>query len=173
MTLSIAQLDEMPSAEAAFKLAACCGSSSWVAGMLALRPFGSRSALLARATTVADTLERDDWLEAFSHHPRIGERDPNAVVSETAESWSTAEQSAIASANAVVRSALVDANAAYEQRFGFIFIIRAAGRGATEILSALRERMANTPEAELLVASKEQRQITRLRLEKLVLDEDA
>ena len=173
MTITLEQLNEMPEAEAAFKLAACCGSSKWVAGMLRQRPFASRTALLDAADAMADRLERADWLEAFTHHPRIGERNSNAVVSTTAESWSTGEQSAVATADTTIRADLVAANAAYEQRFGFIFIIRAAGRGAKEILAALRERMTNEPGAEVFIAAREQREITRLRLEKLLTPEGA
>ena len=168
MTITIAQFDAMPEAEAAFKLAACCGASAWVSGMLARRPFASRDQLFTASEEVARVLRESDWLEAFAHHPRIGERKSNAVVSTSAESWSTGEQSASAMASTVVRAALADANAKYEKRFGFIFIICASGRSADEILAALRERMDNEPGAEILVAAREQQQITRLRLEKLI-----
>ncbi len=173
MTITIAQLDEMPDAEAAFKLAACCGSTRWVAEMLTRRPFGSRGHLGGAADEVAAALGESDWLEAFTHHPRIGQRISNAVVSTSAESWSTGEQSAVASASTAIRAALATANEDYERRFGFIFIICASGRGATEILAALRARMGNTREREIVVAAAEQQQITRLRLEKLVAPDEA
>ena len=172
MTITIAQLDEMPDAEAAFKLAACCGSGRWVAEMLLRRPLGSRGHLVGAADEVAASLREPDWLEAFRHHPKIGQRISNAVVSTSAESWSTGEQSAVATASTAIRAALADANEDYERRFGFIFIICASGRSATEILAALRARMGNTREAEIFVAAAEQQQITRLRLEKLVAPDD-
>ena len=168
MTITVAQLDTMPGAEAAFKLAACCGSGRWVSGMLLQRPFGTRERLFVASEQVARGLHEADWLEAFSHHPRIGERNSNAAVSTSAESWSTGEQSAAATATTAIRGALVEANAEYEKRFGFIFIICASGRSADEILAALRDRMGNELGAEILVAAREQQQITRLRLEKLV-----
>ena len=168
MTITVAQLDTLPDAEAAFKLAACCGASAWVSGMLARRPFASRDQLFTASEEVARTLRDSDWLEAFAYHPRIGKRNSNAVVSTTAESWSIGEQSASATASTAVRAALADANAEYEERFGFIFIICASGRSADEILAALRERMDNEPGAEIFVAAREQQQITRLRLEKLI-----
>ena len=168
MTITVAQLDTMPAAEAAFKLAACCGSSTWVSRMVARRPFGSREQLFAASEEVAETLHESDWLEAFAHHPRIGQRISNAVVSTTAESWSTGEQSAVATASVAVRAALADANAEYEERQRFIFIICAAGKSAEEILAAVRARMQNSRPEEIRVASREQRQITRLRLEKLI-----
>jgi 2-oxo-4-hydroxy-4-carboxy-5-ureidoimidazoline decarboxylase len=168
MTLTLAQLDTMPEAEAAFKLAACCGSSKWVSGMVSRRPFHSRAKLLAAADEVALTLQSADWLDAFAHHPRIGEKKAGAMVSATAADWSKGEQSASSRSSEDTRAALVEANAEYEKKFGFIFIICANGRSAEEILVALRERLSNEPDAEIFIAAREQQQITRLRLEKLV-----
>ena len=168
MTITIAEFDAMPDAEAAFKLAACCGSSAWVSRMLARRPFRSREHLFNEADEVAQTLGDADWLEAFSHHPRIGQRRSNAVVSSTAESWSTGEQSAVTDADTSVRAAIADANARYEEQFHFIFIISASGRTADAILAELRRRLDNPRDAELRTAAAEQTKITRLRLEKLV-----
>ncbi len=167
MTISVERLDSMPDTEAAFKLAACCGSSEWVARMLARRPFETLKQLLTAAADVAKTLTDDDWLEAFRHHPKIGQRNSNAVVSTSAESWSAGEQSAVSAANTTVRAALVGGNADYEARFGFIFIISASGKSADEILAALRARMRNERDDEIRIAAAEQMKITRLRLEKL------
>ena len=168
MTITIVEFDAMPDAEAAFKLAACCGSSAWVSRMLARRPFRSREHLFNEADEVAQTLGETDWLEAFAHHPRIGQRRSNAVVSSTAESWSTGEQSAVSLADTTVRAAIADANARYEEQFHFIFIISASGRTADVILSELLVRLGNSRDAEIRIASGEQQKITRLRLEKLV-----
>ncbi|CAN5908601.1 2-oxo-4-hydroxy-4-carboxy-5-ureidoimidazoline decarboxylase [soil metagenome] len=168
MTITIAAFDAMPEAEAAFKLAACCGSSTWVSRMLVRRPFRSRDHLFNEADEVAQTLGNADWLEAFSHHPRIGQRRSNAAVSSSAESWSIGEQSAVFLADTAVRAAIADANARYEELFHFIFIISASGRTAASILDALRVRLANSREAEIRIAAGEQQKITRLRLEKLV-----
>jgi len=168
MTLTIAQLDTMPEAEAAFKLAACCGSAKWVEGMVARRPFQTREGLFAASDEVAMTLHPIDWLEAFSHHPRIGEQNSRATVSAAASDWSKGEQASASRATEDTRSALAEANAEYEKKFGFIFIISANGRRADEILAALRERLSNEPDAEIFIAAREQQQITRLRLEKLV-----
>lgn len=168
MTITITEFDTMPEAEAAFKLAACCGSSAWVSRMLERRPFRSRDHLFNGADEVAQTLGNADWLEAFSHHPRIGQRRSNAVVSSSAESWSTGEQSVVSLADTTVRAAIADANARYEEQFHFIFIISASGRTADAILAELRRRLDNSSEAEMRTAAGEQQKITRLRLEKLV-----
>jgi OHCU decarboxylase len=110
------------------------------------------------------SLGPDDWREAFAHHPRIGER---------AEGWSAAEQAGVAGAAGDVRAQLAAANRAYETRFGHIYLVRAAGRGADELLALARARLANDAETELRVAAEEQRQITRLRLERLFAEGDA
>jgi OHCU decarboxylase len=106
-------------------------------------------------------------LEAFAHHPRIGERRAAADTGDTARQWSAGEQARAMDADAAARAELADAQREYEARFGHIFLICAAGRTAAEVLAALRGRIRNAPDAELRVAAEEQRKITRLRLEKL------
>ena len=54
---------------------------------------------------------------------------------------SRAEQAGVDPSDAAVAAALAEGNRAYEQRFGRVFLIRAAGRSATEILAALTERL--------------------------------
>jgi 2-oxo-4-hydroxy-4-carboxy-5-ureidoimidazoline decarboxylase len=168
MTLTVGELDALAAADAASTLAACCGSSRWVSGMLARRPFHTREGVLTAADTVARELEPNDWLEAFSHHPRIGEQKAAAPVDHAAREWSEGEQSTAMSSEVSVRERLREANRAYEARFGFIFIICASGRPATGILAAVESRMNNVREVEILTAAREQQLITRLRLNKLL-----
>ena len=168
MTLTLAQLDAMPDTEAAFKLAACCGSSKWVAAMVARRPYRTRDELLAVSDDVARSLGPEDWLEAFAYHPRIGERKSAATASSVAAAWASSEQAASSTASIATREALALANVEYEQRFGYIFIICANGRSAGDILAELRKRIRNEADDELAIAAAEQQQITRDRLEKLI-----
>ena len=78
------------------------------------------------------------------------------------------EQAGAANASEEVLYALTEGNRAYEERFGYIFIVCATGKSADEMLDLLHARLPNTPTAELPVAAEEQRKITRLRLEKLL-----
>ncbi|HWW62934.1 MAG TPA: allantoicase, partial [Thermoanaerobaculia bacterium] len=142
----------------AAELRSCCGSTEWVRRMIARRPFGSWSALSAAADELWRSLDRNDWLEAFAAHPRIGER-------KVASRWASQEQSGAASVSA---EELAEANRAYEQRFGHIYIVCATGRSGEELLALARERLSNAPDDELRLAAEEQRKITRLRLLKLV-----
>ncbi len=166
--MSVAELDASPTAEAAELLASCCGSSAWVAAMLARRPFGTRDALLDSADRVWRSLGRADWLEAFAHHPRIGERSGARTQTERGQSWSAGEQAGMNAAGDGVRTTLSETNRRYEQRFGYGYIVCASGKTAEEMLAMARTRLTNKPDVELTTAALEQQKITRLRLEKLL-----
>lgn len=126
--------------------------------MTAARPFASLDALLATAERLWWSLQPADWLEAFAAHPRIGERASSA--------WSAQEQAGAGSAGADVRERLTRDNKAYEDRFGYTFIVSATGRTAAEMLTILERRLENAPDDELQIAAAEQRKITELRLHK-------
>jgi 2-oxo-4-hydroxy-4-carboxy-5-ureidoimidazoline decarboxylase len=149
-------------------LAECCGASRWVSGMSSRRPFGSREVVLSTADEIWRSLGPADWREAFSHHPRIGERKSAVPQSEWGSAWAAGEQSGVEQAREGVRAELAAANRKYEQRFGYIFIVFATGKSADEMLSLARERLRNDPDAELRVAAEEQRKIMLLRLDKLL-----
>jgi 2-oxo-4-hydroxy-4-carboxy-5-ureidoimidazoline decarboxylase len=168
VTLSVAELDAMPEARAKKLFADCCGSSQWVSGMLARRPFGSRAVVLSAADEIWESLEPADWREAFAHHPRIGERKSAAPQSERGAAWAAGEQSGVEQARDSVRAELAAANREYERRFGYILIVFATGKSAEEMLALARARLRNDPDVEVAIAGEEQRKITRLRLDKLL-----
>ena len=149
----------MSAGDAARTLAACCGSSRWVNAMLADRPFDSSEDLYASADSAWSQCGPDDWHEAFSHHPRIGDR----VSGKEAQ-----EQVGAQAASFSVKEQLTDANRRYEEKFGHIYIVCAAGKTAEEMLAIARTRLRNNPEAELRIAAEEQRKIMQLRLRKLI-----
>lgn len=164
----MAELDVMQPERAAQLLGDCCGSTRWIAAMVARRPFGSMERLLSAADETWRSLGPDDWREAFSHHPRIGDRRSARPQSERGAAWAAGEQAGMGDARDDVRQALANANREYELRFGYIYIVCATGRTADELLATVTERLRNDPDTELSVAAEEQRRITRLRLEKLV-----
>jgi OHCU decarboxylase len=166
--VSVAELNAMSDADARSLLADCCGASRWVSGMLSRRPFQSRSAVLSTADEIWKSLDADEWREAFSHHPRIGERKSAVPLSDRGSAWAAGEQSAVGRAEDDVRADLVAANRDYEQRFGYTYIVFATGKSAEEMLALARERLKNNPDTELRAAAEEQRKITRLRLDKLL-----
>lgn len=124
--------------------------------------------LLEAADRIWWGLEAEDWLEAFSHHPKIGERKAQLAQAGEAARWSEQEQAATRDAAKGALAELAALNRAYEERFGFIYIICATGRTTEEMLVLLRERLRNDYETELKVAAEEQRRITHLRLGKLL-----
>jgi 2-oxo-4-hydroxy-4-carboxy-5-ureidoimidazoline decarboxylase len=166
----VAALDRLPEAEAAAALRACCGAPAWIAAMMSRRPFGSATQLYDVADHIWRGFDPSDWRSAFDHHPRLGEQTSTMTQEARARDWSGGEQAGLHDAGDAAQTALAEANAAYETRFGYICIICASGRHAPELLSITLERLANVPEDELAVAAEEQRKITRLRLGKLVHD---
>ncbi len=162
-----ARIDDAPAAEARALLHACCGSHRWVERMLARRPFGTTARLLAAAREQWFTLDPGDWHEAFSQHPRIGDREGLRARFPATHQWSEREQAGVGSASEDVFEALAAANSQYEDRFGFVFIVCATGKSAEEMLDLLRTRMENDPATELRVAAEEHAKITELRLQRL------
>ena len=128
------------------------------------RPFPDLQQLLAQADAEWWSLDPEDWLEAFSRHPKIGER-------AAASSWSEQEQAGAKSADEETKQQLTAANREYESKFGHIYIVCATGKTAAEMLTLCRERLSNEPDTELRVAAEEQRRITHLRLRKLIEEE--
>lgn len=159
-------LGDLPTDETRAALTRCCGSRRWVEAMLASRPWGSEEELFLHAGREWNLLGPDDWLEAFSHHPRIGERRPNAAPAAT-RAWSSREQAGAASEPEAVLDRLHDLNRRYEDRFGHVFLICATGKSGKEMLAELEHRLENEADVELREAAAEQAKITRLRLEKL------
>jgi len=168
MSQSLHWLNELNPNDAKAEFLKCCGCSRWASSMIAARPFDTVNGVLATADEIWWSLAREDWLEAFRAHPRIGEKKAEAQESQQAENWSAQEQSGVANTIPAIKAALVQANLRYEQQFGFIFIVCATGKSAEEMLAILNRRLQNDPQTEIRVAAEEQRKITRLRLEKLL-----
>ena len=161
-------LNGLPAEDARAALARCCGASAWITAMLARRPFASSAALHAAADEIWARLGRSDILEAFAHHPQIGANlDELRARFAATSAWATQEQGGVALAHESVLSALRAGNLAYQQRFGYIFIVCASGKSAAEMLALLQARLPNPPERELGLAAAEQAKITHLRLDKL------
>lgn len=155
-------LDAMSVRDAEEVLLACCGSTAWATEMVRRRPFRRPHQLLDDAASVWEALDVGDQREAFAAHPRIGERSESA--------WSSREQAGAEGADPEVLSALREGNIAYEERFGHVFLIRAAGRTARDMLAALEQRLGHDPETEHEVAAGQQLEILRLRLERWLLE---
>jgi 2-oxo-4-hydroxy-4-carboxy-5-ureidoimidazoline decarboxylase len=158
-----------PAGEVRGELLACNASTHWAATVLAGRPYPDPAALDAASDAAVAALAWPDVLEALAAHPRIGER---ATERATEHAWSRGEQSGVVGAEDEVLAGLAAGNAEYEQRFGYVYLVCAAGRPAAELLRILRDRLGNDPEPERDVVRRELAAITRLRLAKLVAPAD-
>jgi len=165
MQRDLTWLNSLTDEEATKELLQCCGSKRWASATATARPYDTLDLLLSTANDIWWSLDRSDWLEAFRSHPKIGEKKAADKVSAQSQQWSRQEQSGVDEASHDTLAAL---NEAYEQKFGFIFIICATGKTSDEILTALRERLQHDLDAELPIAAAEQSQITELRLKKLL-----
>lgn len=168
--MTVVELNALAVAEARLAFERCCGCASWAERMVARRPFADQTQLLGIARDHWEALTPEQWREAFAHHPRIGDLASLGRRFGASADLAAREQSAAASASRATLEALAEGNRAYEERFGYIFIVFASGRSADEMLAMLRERLGNAPDAELAIAAGEQWKIMRLRLERL-LDE--
>lgn len=165
---ALARLNALSAPDAASVLRGICGSERWVDRMTAGRPFAVADELLAAADREWFALDRAGWLEAFSHHPRIGERRLDSTRFDATREQSTREQSGMSAASDELREEFHRLNREYEARFGHVFLICASGRTAEFMLGQIRARIANDAETELRNAAREQGRIIRLRLERML-----
>ena len=150
------------------ELLKCCGSMNWLRAMLNQRPFSSKEEVEQKATQIWMNCDRNDYLEAFSHHPKIGDLDSLKEKFASTSDWASQEQGNVASAQQSTLEDLALANDQYLEKFGYIFIICATGKSASEMLAILQERLNNEPEEEIGIAMREQLKITIIRLNKLL-----
>lgn len=164
--MDLATLNAAPADDLASTLRACVEIDRWVDALVADRPYVSRDALLDHATTLAA-----DWTDAevdaaLAQHPRIGERSDRTGAD---AALSAREQSGV-SRDDDVAARLRDGNAAYEARFDRVFLVRAAGRDADEILTLLEERLDHDDATEAAVVKQQLGEIALLRLAGVVDD---
>jgi 5-hydroxyisourate hydrolase/2-oxo-4-hydroxy-4-carboxy-5-ureidoimidazoline decarboxylase len=154
-------------------LFSCCGATRWGQKVADGLPYESLPQLINRAEQVwYNECQESDWLESFTHHPKIG--DIKSLEAKFADTKHLAgnEQAGVNTATREVLEALAQGNTDYEKRFGFIFIVCATGKSAPEMLRLLQDRLGNTYEEELRVAMGEQHKITLIRLHKLLPNAD-
>jgi 2-oxo-4-hydroxy-4-carboxy-5-ureidoimidazoline decarboxylase len=161
MNAMLARWNALDVDAAAVEILPCCGSRAWAHGVAALRPLDSGEALSGASDAVWAGLAREDWMEAFDSHPRIGATHAKATAQSLA--WSAGEQG---TPDEIAKAKLAVGNARYEEKFGRIFIVCATGKTPMEMLAILEGRLANDNEAEMLEAAEQQRLITQIRLRK-------
>jgi OHCU decarboxylase len=166
MISSLTQLNAATDEEAREALITCCGSHRWASEIARQRPFEDVASLLSAAHAISNELVDEDWLEAVASHPRIGERSGGGDTRHAG--WSAQEQAGAVSAQVGLLDEMRVHNLAYEERFGYTFIVCATGKSAEEMLRACRERLLHDPANELQFASEELKKIAEIRLRKLI-----
>jgi 2-oxo-4-hydroxy-4-carboxy-5-ureidoimidazoline decarboxylase len=154
----LAALNALPPRDFEELLLRCCAAPGWARQVTAGRPYESVAELIAAADAAWAARDPGDLDAAMAGHPRIGER--------RLSGWSAGEQARVGE-DAEALAALADGNAAYEERFGHVFLICATGRGPAEILAELNRRMSHAPATEREAAAAEIGKINALRLRKL------
>ena len=159
----LAWFNALPDPDADGALARCCSSPAWVVGVRTGRPYGSVAELVATSTRLVAGLTPSDLRSALDGHPRIGEREVGSPVT-----WSSQEQARMAAADEALAARMRTANEAYEARFGHVYLVRAAGRSASELVELAETRLHHDPADEDLVVREELSGINGLRLTRLL-----
>ncbi len=167
--MKIDELNNLPEEQINNELFKCCGSTRWVANMLQSFPFHNTGSLFLIAEEKWQECSKEDWLEAFTHHPKIGDLKSLEKKFASTKEWAGGEQSGVNLASHEVLQELAEGNQTYEEKFGYIFIVCATDKNADEMLLLLKDRLENDLDKELRIAMKEQNKITILRLKKLLL----
>ncbi len=142
-------------------LLTCAAVPRWAEEVASGRPYPDVEAVLDAARNAAPWTDADVDA-ALARHPRIGER---AEGEEADAAHSRREQSGVDTSDTTTAERLRAGNRAYEERFGHVFLIRAAGRSAEEILAALEQRLTNDPATERRIVAEQLREIAVLRLQ--------
>lgn len=154
--MTLTEFNALSPADCDRALRAVCTAPRWAAAVTAGRPYASAAELQEAATAVLD----EDLEPALAGHPRIGDRGASGAAGR--------EQAAVAGAGADLHAALARGNAAYEARFGHVYLVCARGRSAEDLLATLHARLSGDPITERAVALGELAKINRLRLAGLV-----
>lgn len=158
--MKLKDFNTAPVQEALSVVLACADVQRWAEQVVAHRPYGGIDDAIEAAENLAQPWTDAEIDTALDHHPRIGER---ASGDEADAEHSRREQASL-STEEDVQQRLRRGNVEYEAKFGHVFLIRAAGRSAEEILGSLTERLGHTPEQERRIAAEQLREIAVLRL---------
>ncbi|GGT49225.1 2-oxo-4-hydroxy-4-carboxy-5-ureidoimidazoline decarboxylase [Streptomyces kurssanovii] len=143
-----------------------CASSAWGSKLLAQRPYATTQALFEASDAAMAELTAEDLAEAMAGHPPIGRPEPG-------DPTSSREQSGMAGASEALKAEMLELNLAYQDKFGHVFLICATGRTGEQMRDAVRTRIENSPEQEREIVRAELGKINRIRLTRLVEQEEA
>ncbi|MFE2750122.1 2-oxo-4-hydroxy-4-carboxy-5-ureidoimidazoline decarboxylase [Streptomyces scopuliridis] len=161
----LTRFNTSPGSVALAALHEVCASGAWGTTLLAQRPYAGLNALLAASDTATGELDGADLAEALAGHPPIGRPKPGDPVS-------AREQRGMAGAPEELKAEMLELNLAYQERFGHVFLICATGATGERMRDALKTRIGHTPERERAIVRTELGKINRIRLTRLVAEDD-
>ncbi len=114
--INLKKINAWSSSQAKLEFEKCCGSTKWVERLLNSRPFNTTEALLKTAESIWYALNKKDWIEAFSHHPKIG--DLNAIKEKfySTKHFAQGEQAGVQNASIEILTEFIVLNEAYEKK---------------------------------------------------------
>lgn len=135
--------------------------SPWVAERAwERRPFASAEALQRALAEVVAGASAAEQLALIRAHPDLGARARMTAASEGEQSGAGLDR-----LTPDEFACLHRLNAAYREKFGFPFIYAVKGSGKQQILAALEQRLAGSPETERAIALEQIDRIAQFRLE--------
>lgn len=171
--MTLEEFNHLSKEEAMLQLSNCCGAEKWQQQVMQKMPFADVHKLVKTMQQIwYKECNEKDWLEAFTHHPKIGDVKSLTEKFAATKHLAGSEQKNVVAASAETINNLAKANSGYEEKFGFIFIVCATGKTAEEMLRLLNDRLQNSKKEEVYIAMGEQNKITLLRLKKLFSNED-
>ena len=165
MTLS--EFNLLPNEKVKELLFNCCGCTAWAEQLAQEIPFSSVHELKHKSDNIWFSCDFKSWMEAFTHHPKIGDLKSLEEKFAATKHLASAEQSGVESSTGEVLIQLREGNEQYEEKFGYIFIVCATGKSAHEMLILLQQRLKNDRSDEIKISINEQNKITHLRFNKL------
>jgi 2-oxo-4-hydroxy-4-carboxy-5-ureidoimidazoline decarboxylase len=170
---SIGEINRLTASEFCALFAGVFEHTPWIAAQASLaRPFSSKEALLEAMAKALSAAPEADRLALLRAHPVLGGA---AARRGAVTASSRAEQAGLGLDRMAgdEETAFAAMNRAYQERFGFPFIIAVRGqRDRAAILEALTRRCAQTAEVERETALTEVVKIAGFRLDALI-DDDA
>ncbi|WP_336166717.1 2-oxo-4-hydroxy-4-carboxy-5-ureidoimidazoline decarboxylase [Acinetobacter sp. 161(2023)] len=159
----LAEFNQAPPEQLKTLLNNCVHIPAWAEKIISERPYSSTSVLLGYAEQLSHIWSWQDIETALATHPKIGERQAKKQLNAKEQDFSAQEQADI-SLDEQTQKALLQGNLDYEQKFGFIFLIKAAGLRSDEILKNLHKRLQNNLAIEKLIVHEQLAAIALLRL---------
>lgn len=164
-TTPVDELNVLCRAEAEALLAPCVAIPRWATDLAAGRPYADVAAVVRASQRHAATWTPAEVEAALAGHPRIGQRASGSGAQAT---MSQREQAGVDRSDTDLLDRLREGNRRYEERFGRIYLVRAAGRSAEEMLALLEARLTHDDATELRVTTGQLAEITALRVQDLL-----